>query len=77
MSIGDEPAFPCITEEYDHNSERWKIVADGYGITLRDYTAIKAMQGLLAGNRDYQLFTLLAHDSYAIADAMLKAREDK
>jgi len=53
---------------------------DGSGMTLRDYFAAKAMQGLIASPRglfgkneitdvDY------AQAAYLIADAMLKARE--
>ena len=47
------------------------------GMTLRDYFAAKAMQGMLA----YAYFHPLAmedgcaRDAYAMADAMLKARE--
>jgi hypothetical protein len=56
-----------------------------HGMTLRDYFAAKAMQGLLAsgwcadareltpghGERD------VADDAYRMADAMLKARDAK
>jgi hypothetical protein len=45
------------------------------GMTLRDYFAAKAMQGLLArtstSNGD-----VIVKDSYALADAMLAAREE-
>jgi hypothetical protein len=44
------------------------------GMTLRDYFAAKAMQGLLAGTKTGSA-TVLATDSYKMADAMLKARE--
>ena len=43
------------------------------GMTLRDYFAAKAMQGLLANNNlDAQQ---IAQAAYKVADAMLKARE--
>lgn len=53
------------------------------GMTLRDYFAAKAMQGLLASHwcevaREMTPSTgerTLADDAYAIANAMLKARE--
>ena len=57
------------------------------GMTLRDYFAAKAMNGLLetaidwfptgrdADESSLEIFKDLARDSYAIADAMLKARE--
>ena len=47
-----------------------------FGMTLRDYFAAKAMQGMIGGNwptsrtdQDY-----IAEFSYALADAMLAAR---
>jgi hypothetical protein len=46
------------------------------GMTLRDYFAAKAMQGLLSDgvgkNADIHI---IASDAYFVADAMLKARE--
>ena len=57
------------------------------GMTLRDYFAAKAMNGMLetaidwfptgrdADESSLEIFKDLARDSYAIADAMLKARE--
>lgn len=43
------------------------------GMTLRDYFAAKAMQGLVTriGKHDADL---IAHDAYAMADTMIKAR---
>ena len=47
------------------------------GMTLRDYFAAKAMQGLLSrGSHDkINVHDVLAHRTYQIADAMLKARD--
>lgn len=47
------------------------------GMTLRDYFAAKAMVGLLNCYYNPKEFTeeTLAEQSYAVADAMLKARE--
>lgn len=49
------------------------------GMSLRDYFAAKAMDGLLAGlladGMDIQ-WDSIAKDSYRQADAMLKAREE-
>jgi hypothetical protein len=47
------------------------------GMTLRDYFAAKAMQGLMAswGMHDVSDFEDIASDSYRLADAMMKARE--
>lgn len=43
-------------------------------MTLRDYFAAKALQGMLAGQAGMPIVTF-ASDAYHIADAMLKARE--
>ena len=46
------------------------------GMTLRDYFAAKAMQGICAsGPTSEWSNTRLATEAYEIADAMLKARE--
>ena len=45
------------------------------GMTLRDYFAAKAMQGMLA-NGESGLQTL-SQAAYTMADAMLKVREQK
>lgn len=50
-------------------------VGDCTGMSLRDYFAAKAMQGMLAC--PVTLISdqhLLARDAYAVADAMLEAR---
>ena len=49
------------------------------GMTLRDYFAAKAMQGILASNTEHEhedahIFDAIAEASYKQADAMLKAR---
>ena len=45
------------------------------GMTLRDYFAAKAMQGEMSGPGPLQGVENIAARAYAIADAMLKARE--
>ena len=67
-------AFPCERDE------------PGKGMTLRDYFAAKAMQGLFSSMgeitkswsamaRDIPLKDYISEYSYEIADAMLKQRE--
>lgn len=80
------PAFPLNTpkthEEYSDSGY------DGcdftMGMTLRDYFAAKAMQGILASprapseaidNGSAVTDTMIARLAYAVAEAMLKARE--
>ena len=72
--MSDIPAFPAM---------HFDLAKGEHGMTLRDYFAAKAMQGLLAngwcaeqreiapsmGEREVAL------DAYRLADAMMKARE--
>ena len=61
------PAFP-------HS----RLGSDADGMTLRDYFAAKAMQGLLAQSCGTALGSdpkFAAEYAYATADAMLKARQ--
>ena len=61
------PAFPVNEEALIRNLQ---------GMTLRDYFAAKAMQGMLACPVQPQSGAdLYARDAYFVADAMLKARE--
>jgi hypothetical protein len=49
---------------------------DKQGMTLRDYFAAKAMQGLLAADTGFTMSaTQIAEHACVQADAMLKARE--
>jgi hypothetical protein len=67
-----EPAFPTgiITDD------KGKIIGGSNGMTLRDYFAAKAMQSMNS-RPDYDdvAADAIALDSYALADAMLKARD--
>lgn len=48
------------------------------GMTLRDYFAARAMQSMLStGDYDVTCKSTLSEDAYAVADAMLAAREAK
>ena len=51
---------------------------NNYGISIRDYFAAKALQGLLSrvGHDKINAHDVLAQRTYQIADAMLKAREE-
>ena len=67
MKDSGEPAFP-------HS----RLGSDADGMTLRDYFAAKAMQGLLAQSCGTALGSdpkFAAEYAYATADAMLKARQ--
>jgi hypothetical protein len=61
------PAFPG---QVDHGAAG---IESFVGMTLRDYFAAKAMQGLLASEVEASI-NEFAEKAYAMADAMLKAR---
>jgi hypothetical protein len=63
------PAFP--TKAYD--LERQTLVREE-GMTLRDYFAAKAMQGMMH-DVSQPVGEVIAGWAYEVADAMLKARE--
>lgn len=55
------------------------MTCDEQGVTLRDWFAGLAMQGMLACGEQHDANTssVLSEDAYKIADTMLKAREAK
>jgi hypothetical protein len=64
------PAFPFVCDaDFDY----------GTGMTMRDYFAAKAMQGLVERNKNLDLTPheacVTSVFAYQMADAMLKARE--
>jgi hypothetical protein len=66
-----EPAFP------QHPERCW---ADQQGMSLRDYFAAKAMQGLITACETHKLgvmysLNVLTANAYSLADAMLEARK--
>ena len=64
------PAFPV----FHQNEITGYIPPESAGMTMRDYFAAQAVQGLLASevNAPLKVFAIRA---YAIADAMLEARK--
>jgi hypothetical protein len=64
------PAFPTATLAQKTEG----------GMTLRDYFAAKAMQGIIAseqpGDENFATLEMYARDAYKYADAMLKARTE-
>lgn len=59
------PAFPCAGHENGTEFDR--------GISMRDYFAAKAMQGILSHD-EWADIDHMAEYSYKLADAMLNAR---
>jgi len=71
------PAFPSGL--IDPSTPEDAVQSLHNGMTLRDYFAAKAMQGILAGThpivKETEPLPTVARVAYAQADAMLKARE--
>jgi hypothetical protein len=70
-------AFPRQQWEYDGQNNVLQYQEEG--LTLRDYFAAKAMQGILANpgqldNVNNDAAKWVARDAYKVADAMLAAR---
>ena len=68
-----ESVFP--TTRAENIDGKLTVFTEETGITVRDYFAAKAMQGMMADSNlkaNPMEFSMLA---YAVADAMLKARE--
>jgi hypothetical protein len=63
------PAFPPVHDPETHQS----------GLTLRDWFAGQALQGMLANQHQYKAEdeAMFARDAYVLADSMLKARGTK
>ena len=76
--MNNSPAFPSLhwVARQGHSANE-----NPQGMTLRDYFAAKAMQGILNSDRYVGLIGVnryeqrTAEDAYKMADAMLKARE--
>lgn len=64
--MNNPPAFPVFPETGGGHAAAFQ------GMTLRDYFAAKAMQALIDNDG---LFSEIPTQAYALADAMLKARE--
>lgn len=62
-----------ITPDYEHAFPTERL--GNLGMTLRDYFAARAMQGILANPEGSSSITQVAIDSYSIADAMLETRD--
>ena len=62
------PAFPC---DYEGSTR-----SDACGLSIRDYFAAKAMQGMIASYGYLRSeVDVMAESAYDCADAMLKERE--
>ena len=81
MTKDGGPAFPQSVESWRNSGVHKDIPAVPSGMSLRDWFAGKALAGMLANrdtvapNGDHR--PVLAMVAYEMADAMLKAREQK
>jgi hypothetical protein len=75
-------AFPTPTFSINDEARVTAVGGEG-GMDLRDYFAAKVMQAILPTydiqdvfeNENTQMPIIVATDAYALADAMMKARE--
>ena len=68
------PAFPCVYYSEPIGSIGPQFTIKG-GMTLRDYFAAAALQGMLTDSCIQGSDSQFAESAYSYADAMLKARE--
>lgn len=61
--LKDSYAFPCQAD------------AGQWGMTIRDYFAAAALQGMLACPEESCEAVMISEEAYKYADAMLKARQ--
>jgi hypothetical protein len=66
------PAFPVPPAVCSGPNNNWSYASDG--LSLRDYFASAALQGIIADPRASGPFEALANDAYQCADAMLAER---
>ena len=70
-----------MNERYAFPGPNWTVnprgetEADQPGMTLRDYFAAKAMQSFCTKASQWENSEALSRDAYAMADAMLAARD--
>jgi len=62
------PAFPTTKESH--------LMICSEGMTLRDYFAAKAMQGLVGASQNFPRAAIAEH-AYLMADAMIAEREEQ
>lgn len=65
------PAFPVPPVRNENGDVQW----GANGMTLRDYLAAAALQGMLTDSCIQGSDSQFAESAYSYADAMLKARE--
>jgi len=71
------PAFPVLCDYVNGKPRGMQTANSGgwhEGLSLRDYFAAAALQGLNAG--DFANYSDMAFDAFKIADAMLEARRE-
>lgn len=68
------PAFPNRVDTVEDGDI---VPMEAMGMSLRDYFAGQALNGLVSDPNNRGKFETYASDAYSFADAMLKAREAK
>lgn len=82
MNPNNPPAFPCkqeIVVQDATGADSAKFIINHEGMSLRDYFAAKAMQGMMSSSNAYfkdwspNSYT---EEAYRISDAMLSKRKE-
>lgn len=66
------PAFPSGMSDPETGNV---VLPTNAGMTMRDYFAAKALQGMLANSECYMTLDEVLLRAYQIADSMLKVRD--
>jgi hypothetical protein len=71
-----KPAFPVLESTISHMTGAPRLICKEEGISIRDYFAAKAVQGILSNQNVAPYGTdkkALVERAYAVADAMIEA----
>lgn len=70
-SVKNQPAFPKA------GLDPWNQAVEAHtGMSMRDYFAAKAMQGICASGPGHHMTNdMIATEAYALADSMLRASQ--
>ena len=71
---GNQPAFPTPRIEFSNEGAITSFAVMADGMTLRDYFAAKAMQGIVSRGITDGEVDRCASNAYKMADAMTQAR---
>ena len=69
---GNEQVNTMATPGFNYPDGSYEIPVIKYGLTIRQYFAAMALQGILANDWKNQLVPFMVQDAFYIADEMIK-----